>query len=922
MNDDQAQNPKGTQQEPTNTQGDGAPAVPKLFTKKPTLNLPKITKSGDKPAKPSGSLFTKKPATGGNPFMRSGPTFGAKPAAPPAQAPTAPTPTPTPAPTHAPAAAPAHADDVLLPEETNAESHALDHGPSTDVLDRDLVQQAILDRIGEEERADLPLDDDGPSTLDDEAGAAIISAVALENDALNFSPPVAAPRAPQHDFEIPIEHGELGDDMTEMELDDEDLAEDPELAHAWPEPTATPPAEATEEMSRADMIARLGNESFQNAPADHTGDDFEVEEPTALFDAESISDPEELPEDFDEEDATQAISLSGAPAFEQDRHPTTAPQQHAPQQHAPQQHAQHAPAQPAPQQQAWAPQADPAPALDDDFTDQKTEVIQSPFERDLVVPKLRVIEGPDAGQEFFINGLRATVGRGENNSIMIADLSMSRNHFELIKNSDDSIMLRDLGSANGTLLNGAPVKEATLFHTDRVEAGKSVLEYHNEASPPRANRHYIPVAGQTITDSLGGDSLDEGTRLVAMQLDQSAQFFTRVSIFAGVLCVPLCVLLLVVSSGVGKTEPAAPETAIAQPANAAADFYMKGVEAVRERSWDQARGFFEQANQADPQVDITSQLDRIEREEAAADVLARAHKAKDGAEVAALIARIPESSTYYEEAHRLTKTERRNEVSDLYQRALEAFDKDDLETTEGLIASIQKKVPEHAGATELAAKVTTRKAELEEAAKKEQEAARQDANADDVFGSTTTDAAPSASLDNGYQLYKTKNFNDAAAFFAGVGTKKANGLANDARTVKSQWSKGSKALKSNQASAAVTALEKARRSDKRLKGFHRGAIQRELGEAYGKLGLAHLKKKKYRDARKALSSGKKASSKAASVRKLDQELERAATSLYIQAANKKKSDPAAATKLCRTIMLMVPPSSPTFKKARKLILEL
>lgn len=904
MNDDQAQNSNGTQRDPEDTQGDGAPAVPKLFAKKPTLSLPKITKRGDKPEKPAGSLFAKKPTKSGNPFMRSGSSFGAKPAAPQAA-------TPTPSP---PSAAPPHAHDEPLPEQTSEDGPALTHGPSTDVLDRELVQKAIFDRIDEEARANTTHDDEGPSTLDDEDSAAIISAVALENDALNFAPLHSEPLAPASDFELPIEHGALGDDMTEMELDDEDIAAGNDTpARDWPAPTSAPPAEATEEMSRADMIARLGDENLQRPPAARPHDDIEPEAPTAPFDAESNSAPAELTGDFDEEDATQAIPLDSAMIFEQDK-PSAAPH-----------HITHAPAQPEPQQQTWAPQVDPEPTLDDDFTDQKTEVIQSPFERDLVVPKLRVLEGPDAGQEFFINGLRATVGRGENNSIMIADLSMSRNHFELIKNSDDSIMIRDLGSANGTLLNGAPVKEATLYHTDRVEVGKSVLEYHNEASPPRANRHYIPVVNQTITDSLSGDSLDEGTRLVAMQLDQSAQFFTRVSIFAGVLCVPLCLLLLVVSSGVGKTDATAPSVASAQPTSAAADSYMKGVEAVRERAWDQAQSFFEQANQADPQVDIASQLERIERERSAEKLLSQAHeaaKADDGAKVASLIAKIPESSAYYEEAHKLTKTERRSEVSDLYQRALEAFDKDDIETTEGLIASIRDKVPEHAGAVELAAKVTTRKTELEETAKKEQAAAKQDANVDDVFGSATSDAAPSASLDQGYQLYKQKNFSGAADFFTGAGTKKANGLANDARAVKSQWSKGSKALKSNQASAAVTALEKARRSDKRLKGFHRSAIQRELGEAYGQLGLVHLKKKKYRDARKALSSGKKASSKASSVRKLDQELERTATSLYIQAANKKKSDPAAATKLCRTIMLMVPPSSPTFKKARKLILEL
>ena len=112
----------------------------------------------------------------------------------------------------------------------------------------------------------------------------------------------------------------------------------------------------------------------------------------------------------------------------------------------------------------------------EEFQAQRTEVLESPFlTQEEIAPKLRVIEGPMQGQEFFIAGLQASVGRAETNTTIVADLAMSRNHFELIRQPDSSFKIRDLGSANGTLLNGAQVSEASIFHGDVIKAGKSAL---------------------------------------------------------------------------------------------------------------------------------------------------------------------------------------------------------------------------------------------------------------------------------------------------------------------------------------------------------------------------------------------------------------------------------------------------------------
>ena len=68
-------------------------------------------------------------------------------------------------------------------------------------------------------------------------------------------------------------------------------------------------------------------------------------------------------------------------------------------------------------------------------------------------------------------GDRISIGRLVENDIVIDNLSVSRTH-AVISAEADAFVLRDLGSRNGTLLNGAPVTEATLASGDRITIGK------------------------------------------------------------------------------------------------------------------------------------------------------------------------------------------------------------------------------------------------------------------------------------------------------------------------------------------------------------------------------------------------------------------------------------------------------------------
>ncbi|MGH8737781.1 MAG: FHA domain-containing protein, partial [Burkholderiales bacterium] len=71
---------------------------------------------------------------------------------------------------------------------------------------------------------------------------------------------------------------------------------------------------------------------------------------------------------------------------------------------------------------------------------------------------------------------RTTIGRKPHNDIQIDNLAVSGEHAVIVTILNDSF-LEDLGSTNGTLVNGNAVKKHFLQNSDIVELGKYKLKY-------------------------------------------------------------------------------------------------------------------------------------------------------------------------------------------------------------------------------------------------------------------------------------------------------------------------------------------------------------------------------------------------------------------------------------------------------------
>lgn len=83
-------------------------------------------------------------------------------------------------------------------------------------------------------------------------------------------------------------------------------------------------------------------------------------------------------------------------------------------------------------------------------------------------------------KEHVLSKERTLIGRKPHNDIQIDNLAVSGEHAAIITILNDSF-IEDLGSTNGTMVNGKPIKKHFLQANDVIEIGKHKLKYFNDA---------------------------------------------------------------------------------------------------------------------------------------------------------------------------------------------------------------------------------------------------------------------------------------------------------------------------------------------------------------------------------------------------------------------------------------------------------
>jgi len=89
-------------------------------------------------------------------------------------------------------------------------------------------------------------------------------------------------------------------------------------------------------------------------------------------------------------------------------------------------------------------------------------------------PYLVVISGPSFGEMHRLNASRSVLGRGDSAAVRLLDDGISREH-AAIERDGGKMVLRDLGSTNGTFCNGARIDQRELTDGDKISVGASTI---------------------------------------------------------------------------------------------------------------------------------------------------------------------------------------------------------------------------------------------------------------------------------------------------------------------------------------------------------------------------------------------------------------------------------------------------------------
>jgi serine phosphatase RsbU (regulator of sigma subunit) len=109
---------------------------------------------------------------------------------------------------------------------------------------------------------------------------------------------------------------------------------------------------------------------------------------------------------------------------------------------------------------------------------------------------LVTFKGPNSGQRFPLDGQGTLIGRQPDAGIYLESLAVSRHHARVLF-EDGAWVVEDVGSANGTFLNGHKITRAVLTEQDALQIGPYVLHLQPDTPTPTPDMPE-PVVRATI----------------------------------------------------------------------------------------------------------------------------------------------------------------------------------------------------------------------------------------------------------------------------------------------------------------------------------------------------------------------------------------------------------------------------------------
>lgn len=124
------------------------------------------------------------------------------------------------------------------------------------------------------------------------------------------------------------------------------------------------------------------------------------------------------------------------------------------------------------------------------------------------MPKLHLVYPDGTEARFALDGDHLTIGRAEDNDIVLPDLRSSSHHLALKRLASGEYVANDLGATNPTRINGKASAVHELKHGDTLLIGDTYARYESSAAAPASAPHQPPgrpqrPAGASPTEAQG-----------------------------------------------------------------------------------------------------------------------------------------------------------------------------------------------------------------------------------------------------------------------------------------------------------------------------------------------------------------------------------------------------------------------------------
>jgi pSer/pThr/pTyr-binding forkhead associated (FHA) protein len=139
-----------------------------------------------------------------------------------------------------------------------------------------------------------------------------------------------------------------------------------------------------------------------------------------------------------------------------------------------------------------------------------------------MVAKLITTSSTGERNEYELVNETTTIGRKPGNDIQIDNLSVSGRHAQVITILEDSF-LEDLGSTNGTYVNGKLVKKHALENGDNITLGKYQITYQNGSGEQDFEKTMIIRPGEAgMPEEAGGREIDKSVQKISAAIASEA----------------------------------------------------------------------------------------------------------------------------------------------------------------------------------------------------------------------------------------------------------------------------------------------------------------------------------------------------------------------------------------------------------------